>query len=63
MKANDSRECQSCHTIAAMDLKEQDRSARKKHKNAETRGKTCIDCHTGVAHRLPRRPAEEIALN
>ena len=63
MKATDSRECQSCHTIAAMDLKEQDRSARKKHKNAETRGKTCIDCHTGVAHRLPRRPAEEIALN
>lgn len=63
MKANDSRECQSCHTIAAMDLKEQDRSARKKHKNAETRGKTCIDCHTGVAHRLPKRPAEEIALN
>lgn len=63
MKANDSRECQSCHTIAAMDLKEQDRSARKKHKNAETRGKTCIDCHTGVAHTLPRKPAEEIALN
>ena len=25
MKATDSRECQSCHTIAAMDLKEQDR--------------------------------------
>ncbi len=65
MKATDSRECQSCHTIAAMDLKEQDRSARKKHKNAETRGKTCIDCHKGVAHTLPKKPdtEEEVALN
>ena len=56
MKATDSRECKSCHTIAAMDLKEQDRSARKKHKNAETRGKTCIDCHKGVAHKRPEEP-------
>ena len=64
MKATDSRECKSCHTIAAMDLKEQDRSARKKHKNAETRGKTCIDCHKGVAHDLPKKPdsAEKVAL-
>ena len=63
MKATDSRECKSCHTIAAMDLKEQDRSARKKHKNAEVRGKTCIDCHKGVAHTLPKKPAKKVALN
>ena len=65
MKATDSRECQSCHTIAAMDLKEQDRSARKKHKKAETKGKTCIDCHKGVAHDMPDEPdeEEEIASN
>ena len=56
MKATDSRECKSCHTIAAMDLAEQDRSARKKHKNAEAREKTCIDCHKGVAHELPVEP-------
>lgn len=65
MKATDSRECKSCHTIAAMDLAEQDRSARKKHKNAETRGKTCIDCHKGVAHKRPKKPGpnKEVALN
>lgn len=65
MKATDSRECASCHTIAAMDLEEQDRSARKKHKKAETRGKTCIDCHKGVAHEIPEEPEfeEEVALN
>lgn len=59
MKETDSRECQSCHLIAAMDLKQQDRSARKKHKNAKTRGKTCIDCHKGVAHELPEEPDPE----
>ena len=56
MKANDSRECQSCHTYDAMDLDEQDRSARKKHHRAPMRGKTCIECHKGVAHKMPRRP-------
>ena len=57
MRANDSRECRSCHTFDAMDLDEQDRTAAKKHhRAAEMRDKTCIDCHKGVAHRMPRRP-------
>ena len=59
MRASDSRECRSCHAYAAMDLDAQDRTAAKKHhRAAETRGKTCIDCHKGVAHRLPRRPRD-----
>ncbi len=62
MKATDSRECKSCHLIAAMDLKEQDRSARKKHKKIAKGDseKTCIDCHKGVAHEIPEEP-EEVA--
>ena len=58
MKATDSRECQSCHTVDAMDLKEQDRSARKKHRRIlkENSDKTCIDCHKGVAHEIPEEP-------
>lgn len=57
MAANDSRECRSCHSFAAMDFTEQDRSAKRKHHRAsETGDKTCIDCHKGVAHKLPRRP-------
>ncbi len=58
MKATDSRECKSCHTVAAMDLKEQDRSARKKHKKIAKGDseKTCIDCHKGVAHEIPKEP-------
>ncbi len=65
MKATDSRECKSCHLIAAMDLKEQDRSARKKHKRIAEgdSDKTCIDCHKGVAHEVPKEPkSEEVAL-
>lgn len=56
MEANDSRECRSCHAFEAMDTKEQDRTARKKHHKAPQRGQTCIECHKGVAHKMPRRP-------
>lgn len=57
MKANDSRECRTCHSFSAMDLDEQDRTARKKHhRAAEMRNKTCIECHKAVAHKMPRRP-------
>jgi len=53
MKSTDSRECRSCHSWDAMDLAEQDRSARKRHGRARDEGKTCIDCHKGIAHHLP----------
>ena len=58
MKASDSRECRVCHSWEAMALDEQDRIARKKHARAREQGKTCIDCHKGVAHELPEEPEE-----
>jgi len=58
MKATDSRECRSCHKWDAMDLAEQDRSARKRHGRARDEGKTCIDCHKGIAHEEPDEPEE-----
>jgi len=60
MRATDSRECRSCHSFDAMDLSEQDKMARKKHEDAEEKGKTCIDCHKGIAHEEPDEPDEEI---
>ena len=48
-----SAECRNCHDFTSMDLSEQDRSARKKHSRAIDEGETCIDCHKGIAHRLP----------
>lgn len=58
MKATNSRECRSCHDFRAMDLTEQDRSARSKHGNAEDKGQTCIDCHKGIAHEEPDEPED-----
>jgi cytochrome c-type protein NapC len=60
MKANDSRECRACHNAAAWDLSAQDRSAQKKHEQIQTNGKTCIDCHKGVAHKVPLGADEEL---
>ena len=59
LKATDSRECRNCHSWNAMAFDEQDRVARKKHARAREEGKTCIDCHKGVAHELPDKPEEE----
>ncbi len=58
MKSTDSRECRNCHSFESMDLSEQDRSARKKHSRAVDQGKTCIDCHKGIAHEEPDEPEE-----
>lgn len=56
MKATDSRECRSCHSAARMALELQDKQARKKHdpERMASRGETCIDCHKGIAHQLPK---------
>ncbi|UCH39160.1 MAG: NapC/NirT family cytochrome c [Gammaproteobacteria bacterium] len=55
MRENDSRECRSCHSFDYMDFhKQRRRSAEKMQKviNQQT-GETCIDCHKGIAHKLP----------
>jgi nitrate/TMAO reductase-like tetraheme cytochrome c subunit len=56
MKANDSRECRECHTTTAMALEEQRPRARAQHQDAVSSGETCIDCHKGIAHKLPPTP-------
>jgi cytochrome c-type protein NapC len=55
MKASDSSTCRSCHAFDAMDAELQDPVAVKKHAMAREAGsgKTCIDCHKGIAHELP----------
>jgi len=55
MKATNSRECRNCHSLEAMKLSLQDKSARKKHtaEHMLKKGETCIDCHKGIAHKLP----------
>ena len=54
MKKNDSQECRNCHDFDYMDLSEQGRRSVVQHSTALASGeKTCVDCHKGVAHRLP----------
>jgi len=54
LKANDSLECRNCHNFAYMDFTRQSPRAGKIHARWLQGGeKTCIDCHKGVAHRLP----------
>ncbi len=53
MKANDSRECRNCHSYEAMDFHKQTLRAQEKMRQGLEEGKTCIECHTGVAHKRP----------
>ena len=53
MKKTDSRECRNCHDYDSMDFIAQGRRAIKQHDEGLEEGKTCIDCHKGIAHELP----------
>jgi cytochrome c-type protein NapC len=54
MKATNSRECRNCHNFDAMSPELQKQTPYKKHMKAKEEGKTCIDCHKGIAHHLPK---------
>ncbi len=54
LKANDSLECRNCHNFDSMDFTRQSERASDQHSSALANGdKTCIDCHKGIAHKLP----------
>ena len=53
MKKTDSQECRNCHNFEFMDFTMQENRAAANHQQAIDEGKTCIDCHQGIAHDLP----------
>jgi cytochrome c-type protein NapC len=53
MKETDSRECRNCHNFDYMDYTLQENRASRRHQEGIEGGRTCIDCHKGVAHNLP----------
>jgi len=59
MKENNSRECRNCHSYDAMHWEKQGRRAREKMQEGVKKGETCIDCHKGIAHKLPVNPDED----
>ena len=59
MKATDSRECRNCHDFRSMDYAKQGRRALNQHTKGFDQGKTCIDCHKGIAHSPPAMYEED----
>jgi nitrate/TMAO reductase-like tetraheme cytochrome c subunit len=61
MEATDSRECRNCHSFEAMDFEKQGRRSRREMEVVALEGhapdgsSTCIDCHKGIAHKLPEK--------
>ncbi|PPQ37844.1 periplasmic nitrate reductase subunit NapC [Rhodoblastus acidophilus] len=58
LKTTDSRECRNCHNFKHMDYSVQAKAAAETHQAAFAAGKTCIDCHKGIAHQLPDHAQE-----
>jgi cytochrome c-type protein NapC len=58
MQRTDSRECRNCHDLRSMDYSVQGARASREHAAGFEAGKTCIDCHKGIAHTLPTMPTD-----
>ncbi|ABV36556.1 nitrate/TMAO reductase [Shewanella sediminis HAW-EB3] len=53
IRSLNSSTCMSCHDFDNMDTDKQGRTAKRKHSTKRRKDKTCIDCHSGIAHKLP----------
>jgi cytochrome c-type protein NapC len=58
MKNSNSRECGNCHAFESMNIAGQPKRAQRLHAEAPENNETCIDCHQGIAHELPKDPPE-----
>jgi cytochrome c-type protein NapC len=63
MMANDSLECRNCHAFEYMDKEKQATRASRAHVGAVADGMTCIQCHQGIAHNLPKDMTDEDFLD
>ncbi len=57
--ANKSKQCKYCHQVDRMDFEAQGRTTARRHQMMESRDQSCIDCHAGIAHKLPEDEPEE----
>jgi cytochrome c-type protein NapC len=63
MKSTNSRECRNCHGMDFMATKKQAPDAKTMHELGESWRMTCIDCHKGISHTLPRGYDKEAAMD
>jgi len=54
MRESGSRECKTCHSYEAMHAVKQGPRAQRVMGVAAKTDQSCIDCHKGIAHKLPR---------
>jgi cytochrome c-type protein NapC len=59
MKANDSLACRNCHSTESMSPDKQNEKAKSRHAKGLAEGRTCIDCHYGIAHHEPEGPGPQ----
>ena len=59
MQETDSRECRNCHGFKFMNFEKQGEEAAELHPEALNADMTCIDCHRGIAHKLPEGNEQE----
>ena len=52
-KEENSKNCRHCHDVNKMDFENQSKVAARRHQGMEAKGQTCVDCHAGIAHKLP----------
>lgn len=52
--ANGSKECKACHSYDRMNFDKMSEAARKAMIPAAAKDQSCMDCHKGVAHHLPK---------
>jgi cytochrome c-type protein NapC len=59
MEERDSKECRNCHDFKYMDPEKQKDRSVVKHEGAIEDGKTCIECHKGIAHKPVHQALEQ----
>ncbi|MDG6882331.1 Cytochrome c-type protein TorC [Phocoenobacter uteri] len=62
MSANGSQACKNCHRYDRMKFDEMKPAAREAMKAAAAKDQSCIDCHKGISHHLPK-PKEVEAVS
>jgi len=61
LKGNQSAPCRGCHDFKKMATQLQNEHAVKAHRRAQRTNTTCIVCHQGIAHKLPKQPLPDAA--
>ena len=63
MKANNSATCRSCHSYAKMNFEKMSSRAKQQMQIAARKNQSCIDCHKGIAHTLPKVKSDTFTIN